>query len=265
MNLNEPFLVASEVVEEYRNTGRTIIRGLLSPDALQPYRDAIANTLAIAAEERNIHPGVGGEKRRFVQITNLWRLNDPCRAFVFSKRFASVAAQLMGAPAVRLYHDQALFKEPGGKNTPWHQDQHYWPLDTDNTITMWMALCPVTAEMGAMSFADGSHKEGFLGHRAISDENHVEFERLVAERGWKVSQYELQPGDATFHSGLTLHMAGPNRSSYMREAMTVIYYPDGTRIMEPDSPHRQADLEAFHPGQKPGELAASLLNPILFP
>ena len=37
--------------------------------------------------------------------------------------------------SVRLYHDQALFKEAGGGITPWHQDQHYWPLDTDRTIT----------------------------------------------------------------------------------------------------------------------------------
>ena len=59
---------------------------------------------------------------------------------MFGGRFAGVAAALLGVDGVRLYHDQALFKEPGGGPTPWHQDQVYWPLATDRTITMWMPL-----------------------------------------------------------------------------------------------------------------------------
>ena len=51
--------------------------------------------------------------------------------------------------ALCLYHDQALFKEPGGGPTPWHQDQYYWPFDTDKTITMWMPLVEVGPVAGA--------------------------------------------------------------------------------------------------------------------
>ena len=58
------------------------------------------------------------------------------------------AAHLLGVDGVRLSHDQALFKEPGGGRTPWHQDQCYWPLDTDKTITMWMPLVDVPGEVG---------------------------------------------------------------------------------------------------------------------
>ncbi|MEM9514691.1 MAG: phytanoyl-CoA dioxygenase family protein [Actinomycetota bacterium] len=43
---------------------------------------------------------------------------------------ASVAAELLGVEAVRVYHDQALVNRAGGGRTPWHQDQWYWPLDT---------------------------------------------------------------------------------------------------------------------------------------
>jgi hypothetical protein len=35
--------------------------------------------------------------------------------------------------------------------------------------------------------------------------------------------------------------------------------------MEPDNEFRKVDLEVFHPGQRPGELAASPLNPLLYP
>ncbi len=45
------------------------------------------------------------------------------RKFVFGTRLARIAAELMGVRGVRIYHDQALCKLPGGGPTPWHADQ----------------------------------------------------------------------------------------------------------------------------------------------
>ncbi len=76
--------------------------------------------------------------------------------FTLSPRFAELAAGLVGVPGIRLY-DQALFKEPGGGITPWHQDQGYWPLRGCVPVTKWIPLVDVTAEMGgSMSFTRGS-------------------------------------------------------------------------------------------------------------
>ena len=58
---------------------------------------------------------------------NLWAVDDAVKQFTLAKRFAKIAADLLGVDKVRLYHDQALYKEPGGGFTPWHQDQYYWP------------------------------------------------------------------------------------------------------------------------------------------
>lgn len=52
----------------------------------------------------------------------------------------SIIIDLVGVENVRLSHDQALFKEPGGGHTLGHQDKFYWPLDTDKMITIWMPL-----------------------------------------------------------------------------------------------------------------------------
>jgi len=41
---------------------------------------------------------------------------------------------------VRIYHDQALNKEPGGGYTPWHCDGYYWPLQSDKILTAWVPL-----------------------------------------------------------------------------------------------------------------------------
>ena len=55
-------------------------------------------------------------------------------------------------PAVRVYHDQALLKEPGGGHTPWHQDQNYWPFDSKRTVFMWMPSVDIEPEVGSMHF-----------------------------------------------------------------------------------------------------------------
>jgi len=187
------------------------------------------------------------------------------RAFVHARRFAHAAARLMGVVAVRIYHDQALFKEPGGGITPWHQDQFYWPLATPHTITMWMPLVDVDEEMGAMVFASGSQRLGSLGDFAIGEASQKELGRIVCERGLDVEGYSpLRAGDATFHAGWTLHSAPGNRSPRMREVMTVIYYADGARVGPLDHPNRVHDRNAWLAGCEPGELAAGPLNPVVY-
>ena len=143
-----------------------------------------------------------------------------------------ICEALMGVKGVRIYHDQALFKQAGGSMTPWHQDQFYWPLDTTQTITLWLPLVDVPREMGTMSFAAGSHCDGPLTDLAISDESQRRLDTLVRQKAYPVVSFSLKAGDGTFHSGWTVHNAHGNSSDRMREVLTVIYYPDGTRLME---------------------------------
>jgi ectoine hydroxylase-related dioxygenase (phytanoyl-CoA dioxygenase family) len=86
----------------------------------------------------------------------------------------------------------------------------------------------------------------------------------VRERQIPLTTYErVDAGDATFHTGWTLHRAGANHTDEMREVMTVIYFADGTKVSEADSPARQLDLKIWLPGCRPGDLAASPTNPAL--
>lgn len=263
--LDSAYPLSKAQLEEYARHGHIVLRGVCAVDEIEAYRQH----LVAGVERMNI------EKRRledrdtygkaFLQIMNLWLHDESIKRFVLAKRFARIAAELMGVDGVRLYHDQALFKEPGGGHTPWHQDQQYWPLDTNNTITMWMPLHDITQSMGTMNFASGSHLTGYLGSMPISDESDEAFNAFVREKGYPVVNHgDMRGGDATFHSGWTLHSAAPNTTTRMREVMTIIYYPDGTRLLEPDSPSREADLKAWFPGQKPGEIAASPINPLLY-
>ena len=184
---------------------------------------------------------------------------------MLARRFAKIAANLMGVQGVRIYHDQALYKEAGGGITPWHQDHYYWPLDTDKTITMWMPLMDVIPDMGTLVFASGSQVDGHLGNIPITEDSEEVFNQYAAGRGYRIIPGKpMAGGDATFHSGWTLHSAPANRSNVIREVMTIIYMADGSIATKPDNSNREADLAAWLPGIKPGELAASSLNPLVY-
>jgi ectoine hydroxylase-related dioxygenase (phytanoyl-CoA dioxygenase family) len=256
--------VSREQSAEYQRDGHIFLKSIAAQAELDLYRPLITEIVDAVARARDTQGRISNYSGMFTQVTNVWRKSDTVKRFIFAARFAGIAADLMGVKGVRLYHDQALIKEPGGKQTPWHQDYYYWPLDTEHAITMWMPLVDVSRGMGSMSFVKGSHRNSAFEQLPISDTSQEYFERVIREQKSQVCSYSLRPGDATFHSGRTLHSAHANASDRRREVITIIYYADGTRILEPDNEHRKVDLEVFHPGQKPGELAASELNPLLF-
>ncbi len=246
----------------FQSDGHVLIREIASPEQIAEFRPVIE---AVVENLKHDPQGrIDDYSKLFTQVTNVWRMSDAARRIVFSRHFASVAAQLLGVASVRLYHDQALFKPPGADRTPWHQDRYYWPLDTDRTVTMWLPLVDVDEQMGPMIFASGSHRAGFLGDLLISFDTDRRLSSLIAERGWRIWSEPVRAGEATFHAGGTLHSAGANRSDRVREVLTVIYFATGTRVAAPANPNQQVDLEVFLPGVKPGEEAQSELNPILY-
>lgn len=264
-NLSADYVLDNREVVRYRRDGHVFLPAVASPEDVAAFLPVISdaamrfNTETRPIDERDTYG------KAFLQITNLWVRDEGVRRFTLAKRFGQIAADLMGVDAVRIYHDQALYKEPGGGPTPWHQDEYYWPLDTDNTITMWMPLAPLPGGVTGMVFASQSNHLGYLGEFQISDESDEVFETLIADRSLHVTEpRSMQPGDATFHSGWTLHSAPGNSTDAMREVMTVIYFADGARLLEPDNPHRANDLQSWFPGLKPGDLAASELNPVVW-
>jgi ectoine hydroxylase-related dioxygenase (phytanoyl-CoA dioxygenase family) len=265
IDLSSEYTLTADQIADYQRDGHIILRGLASREELDVYQPAISG----AADRYNVEHRPLDQRdtygKAFLQIMNLWVKDEAVRRFTLAKRFAKVAADLMGVDGVRLYHDQALFKEPGGGPTPWHQDQGYWPLATDNTVTMWMPLVNVPAEVGSMVFGSGSQKLGYLGDLPISDKSDAEFEKFVNERHIAKKCYgAMTAGDATFHAGWTLHCAPGNPTPNMREVMTIIYVADGVRCAEPANAQQASDLKGWLPGCKPGDLAASELNPLLY-
>ena len=252
-------------VAQFQRDGHVLLRGVGSEEEVAAYRPVILEARDKYGAEAAPLAQRDTYGKAFLKGLNLWPEDEGVRRFVLARRFAKIAADLLGVDGVRIYHDQALLKEAGGGITPWHQDQHYWPLATDNTITMWMPLVNVTPGMGTMHFASGSHREGYLGDLPISDQSESKFEQFIQEHGYtRVPGSEMAAGDATFHYGWTLHGAPGNSSHQTREVMTIIWFPDGTRLGPLDNANRVKDRDRWLPGLEPGDLAASELNPLVF-
>jgi ectoine hydroxylase-related dioxygenase (phytanoyl-CoA dioxygenase family) len=255
----------ADAIAAYRQNGHVYLPQVVTREELAVYRPAIVeatnrhNQEKRALEERDTY------SKAFLQVMNLWTKDDIVRRFVLARRFGKIAGDLMGVDGVRIYHDQALFKESGGGYTPMHQDHYYWPLDTDQTITMWMPLVDLPAEVGGMRFASGSQNAGYLGELPISDRSEEVLKQLIEERNFRlVETGAINAGDATFHSGWTLHGAQPNTSPMMREVMTIIYFGDGAHVTEPESEGQRSDLDTWFQGLGPGDVAVGELNPLVY-
>ena len=253
-----------ENISEFREKGHTLVKQVLSTDEVEAFRPIIVEAADRYNTEKRDLQDRDTYGKAFLQIMNLWKSDEDVKRFVLAKRMAKIAADLMGVDNVRLYHDQALFKEPGGGPTPWHQDQYYWPIDTNNTITMWMPLVDIDVDMGMLTFASGSYTEGAVFNFEISDESESAYDNYVKEHHFPISRANtMKAGDATWHRGFTMHHANGNNSNKMREVMTVIYIADGARVAPYKNNWQKNDHQKWLMGVPIGELIDSELNPRL--
>jgi ectoine hydroxylase-related dioxygenase (phytanoyl-CoA dioxygenase family) len=253
-----------EQCARFRTQGFIKLKDVLSPHTLHTGGAAIS--AEVARRSRDVRPMASRStyEKAFLQVMNLWRDDATAHAFTFSRKLARLAAELMGVSGVRLYHDQALYKEPAGGITPWHCDQQYWPLATDHTITVWVPLQAVPLAMGPLAFSIGSHVTDFGRALEISDDSEREVARRLTLADLPVDEGAFDLGEVSFHSGWTFHRAGANHSPDMRAVMTVIYFADGTRVAAPANRNQQRDLDTWMPGVTVGAPAATELNPLLW-
>jgi hypothetical protein len=262
--INLPYVLSSSQISFYQNCNYIKLREVISPEEIHHFNEiisALVNESTFDIQPFHERDTYG---KAFLQLFNLCFKNDQIKELVFSKRLAQIATELMGVSGVRLYHDQALFKEGGGGITPWHADQFYWPLANDKTITAWIPLQQTPLEMGPIEFSAGSHRIVEGRDLKIGDES----EQLIQEK-LRVTDFEhvIEPydlGEVSFHSGWVFHRAGANRTSKVRKVMTIIYMDKDMRLKEPENNNQIKDWNQWCPGAKVGEIIDTPQNPVLF-
>jgi ectoine hydroxylase-related dioxygenase (phytanoyl-CoA dioxygenase family) len=260
--LNTPYELNETAVHFYQKNGYIKLKQVLSEEIIAFFDQEITdlvfklNKLTKPMAERTTY------ERAFLQVMNLWEESAEVKDFVFSKRLAQIAANLMNVDGVRIYHDQALYKEPTGGITPWHADQFYWPLSNTNTITAWIPLQKTDLEMGPLAFAEKSQEVEIGRNEAISDES--ERKLSIAMQDFKINETPFDLGEISFHSGWTYHRAGANVSGKPRKVMTMIYMDKDIEIQAPTNDFQEADLARWLSNKAINTKADGILNPVLW-
>lgn len=263
--LQEPYPLTADQVVQFREQGFLKVTNVFDAATLQYFEPEITRlTFAhndldgIPMEERDTY------SRAFIQVGNLWKKSEAARRLTFSQRLAGMATELLGSSGVRLWHDQALYKEPSGGFTPWHADQQYWPMNSSLSVTAWIPLHAVPLEQGPLCFGRGSHRKRIGRDLPISDSSEALIQKEIQDQGVVevIEPYEL--GDVSFHLGWTLHRAGPNTTVLPRKVHTVIYMDCNMRLSEPSNPNQAIDHEKWTPSTAVGEVMNDPLNPVLF-
>ena len=141
-------------------------------------------------------------------------------------RILDLAEQILG-PDILLHNSTYIIKEANtSAYISWHQDLTYWGLDSEDQVSVWLALSLADEQSGCVRMIPGSHSGGRIEHDiSAQDENNVLLQSQqvhgVNEQG--AVYCSLQPGQASFHHGWTLHSSLPNRSNDRRIGLNIQY------------------------------------------
>ena len=263
-DLDRPFALKPEQLQKFEKDGFIHLKSVMSPAVLAEYgREITKLTITLNTQTKPLQERTTYD-RAFLQVMNLWEQSERVKAFVLGKTLGRIATELMGVRGVRLYHDQSLYKEPGGGITPAHADQYYWPLSSDRTITAWIPFQDVPAEMGPLSFYAGSQHEAFGRDLGISDESEAAITAMMEARRFPLIQNPYGLGDVSFHLGWTFHKAGPNVSTKPRSVMTIIYMDVDMVLQKPTNGIQEGDWVQWCPGARIGEIIQTPKNPIIY-
>jgi ectoine hydroxylase-related dioxygenase (phytanoyl-CoA dioxygenase family) len=263
-SLAKPFELTADQIAFYQQNRFIKLKQVFDEETISFFNEAIGKRVEVMNRQNTPLEQRSTYGKAFLQLFNLWKEDELVKAFVFSERLAKIAADLMQVDGVRIYHDQALFKEGGGGITPWHADQYYWPLETDKTVTAWIPLQATPLALGPLEFSAGSHQIVEGRDLEIGDESESVIQKKLKVTNFKHVIEAFDLGEVSFHSGWVFHRAGANTTSDMRKVMTVIYMDKDMVLKNPDNKNQINDWNTWCPGATIGEVIDTPLNPILY-
>ena len=216
-----PKLLSEAAIDRYRREGYYAPIPVLDPEEAAAMRGALE-----AFEAQNGGPLTGS--RRFKSHLIFRWLADLIR----SPRLLDAVEDLIGTD-ILCWTTHWWVKEPHSPHfVSWHQDSHYWGVDTDHLVSVWVALSPATVESGCMRCIPGSHLGPALPHRDTwHDDN-------MLTRGQEISvavdedeavNIEVDTGNAALFAYRIAHASYPNRSDERRIAVAMRYIPPDAR------------------------------------
>ena len=226
-------------IDHFQKQGFLVLENYLTSGELETWRHTVDEAVKQRLEEKSGLTNQGSDefyKNVFTQALRLADTHEGVKNLVTDPRLGELAATLTEVEGVRLWHDQALIKQPYGNQTAWHRDTPYWAVHSRKTVNMWFALDDATLENGCLWYLPGTHLLGDYGLVKIGSNMADLFKAMPEWRDIAAVSTPCPAGSLVVHNGMVAHAAGANMTAKPRRAMTSVYYPDGERYNgQPDT------------------------------
>ena len=159
-------------IEAFEHDGYVLTDGFLSEEEITHIQDCYMDTVARLTRENaleNVQSGADRDEDFQVYQIRTAHLQHPIfRMLIHDTRLLDMVEALLG-PDLRLIHYQGLYKPARtGGEVGWHQDNYYFNVADNRTVSFWLALDDATVENGCMWYMPGRHKE-LLEHEKLWD------------------------------------------------------------------------------------------------
>lgn len=159
-------------VESFERDGYVLADGFLGDEEITHIQDCYMETVARLTREQALENVQSGEDEdedfQVYQIRTAHLRHPIFRMLIHDTRLLDMVESLLG-PDIRLIHYQGIYKPARtGGEVGWHQDNYYFEVAENRTISFWMALDDATVENGCMWYLPGRHKEP-LKHEKLWD------------------------------------------------------------------------------------------------
>ena len=231
-----PWPEDAEVIERFQEDGAALLRGVFA-DWVEPLRAGLERNLKAPQDYAfPCESAPEGEPGRFFDSYCNWLLIPEYLDHVTSSCAASMAGQLMRASHAQFFHEHAFCKEPGTQRaTPWHQDLPYYCVTGTQTVSLYVSLDEVPAEV-AVRFVQGSHRWGRLFYpRVFLDGASFNMDDAELEpvpdidahsTGYDILAWDLEPGDVVAFDFRALHGTTAGKVEGRRRALSTRWLGD---------------------------------------
>ena len=178
--------------------------------------------------------------RNVFHFLGAWLIDEAFHDLVFHAAVTVKAAQLLGVPRARLWHDQVFYKPPRHPGVvTWHQDYSYWTRATPpGHVTCWIALDDATLENGCVQYVPGSHRWGLLPRISLTNDMDAVKAFLEPDQAaaFRPAAMEVAAGECLFHDAHTVHGSYGNASARPRRGVALNYMKPDTRSGDGERP-----------------------------
>ena len=203
--------LSDEQIHQYKEAGFLVVPGLFDTATAQ---QMIHHYMERRAEGPK--PGDSGgttdhledSNHQYPRMINMHNWDALTGEWAMQGTMLALAEQLIDDKPV-LRQTMLYFKPPGGRGQALHQDEQY--ITIEPLIGVWIALDRSDRSVGQMVVVPGSHKRGLLQVEAANTAISFTDVQSVMPEGAEEYYVDMEPGDALFFDGKTIH------GSYLNE------------------------------------------------